>query len=146
MAARSVPVYLLCGYYGENNLGDDALLTVLLKEIPQPCRLLVTAHNADALASLAPDAELVNRRSLRSVLRSIGRVDAVVFGGGSLLQDSTSLRSLIYYLVIIAIARLRGCPVLLWGQGLGPLQRSISRAMVRLLLPVSYTHLRAHET
>ena len=135
MAARSVPVYLLCGYYGENNLGDDALLTVLLKEIPQPCRLLVTAHDAHAVAELAPDAEVVNRRSLRSVLRSIGRVDAVVFGGGSLLQDSTSLRSLIYYLVIIAIARLRGCPVLLWGQGLGPLQRRISRAMVRLLLP-----------
>ena len=135
MAARSVPVYLLCGYYGENNLGDDALLTVLLKEIPQPCRLLVTAHDAHAVAELAPDAEVVNRRCLRSVLRSIGRVDAVVFGGGSLLQDSTSLRSLIYYLVIIAIARLRGCPVLLWGQGLGPLQRRISRAMVRLLLP-----------
>ena len=119
MAARSVPVYLLCGYYGENNLGDDALLTVLLKEIPQPCRLLVTAHDAHAVAELAPDAEVVNRRSLRSVLRSIGRVDAVVFGGGSLLKDSTSLRSLIYYLVIIAIARLQGCPVLLWGQRLG---------------------------
>ena len=114
MAARSVPAYLLCGYYGENNLGDDALLTVLLKEIPQPCRLLVTAHNADALASLAPDAELVNRRSLRSVLRSIGRVDAVVFGGGSLLQDSTSLRSLIYYLVIIASP---GCGAALFCSG-----------------------------
>ena len=136
MAARSVPAYLLCGYYGENNLGDDALLTVLLKEIPQPCRLLVTAHDAHAVAELAPDAEVVNRRSLRSVLRSIGRVDAVVFGGGSLLQDSTSLRSLIYYLVVITAARFRGRPVLLWGQGLGPLQRPISRALVRALLPL----------
>ena len=135
LAARSVPAYLLCGYYGENNLGDDALLTVLLREMPQPCRLLVTAHDADALAALAPDAEAVNRRSLHSVLRSIGRVNAVVLGGGSLLQDSTSLRSLIYYLVIIALARLRGRPVLLWGQGLGPLQRPISRRLVRLLLP-----------
>ena len=135
MASRSVPAYLLCGYYGENNLGDDALLTALLREIPQPCRLLVTAHDADALAGLSPSAEVVNRRSLCSVLRSIGRVDAVVFGGGSLLQDSTSFRSLIYYLVIIAMAWLRGRPVLLWGQGLGPLQRPISRGMVRLLLP-----------
>ena len=57
LAARSVPAYLLCGYYGENNLGDDALLTVLLREMPQPCRLLVTAHNADAVAALAPDAD-----------------------------------------------------------------------------------------
>ena len=135
MAARSVPAYLLCGYYGENNLGDDALLTVLLKELPSPNRQLVTAHDADALAELAPDAEAVDRRSLRSVLLSIGRVDAVVFGGGSLLQDSTSFRSLIYYLLIIAMARLRGRPVLLWGQGLGPLQRPLSRRLVRLVLP-----------
>ena len=136
MAARSVPAYLLCGYYGENNLGDDALLTVLLRELPSPSRHLVTAHDADALAELAPDAEAVDRRSLRSVLLSIGRVDAVVFGGGSLLQDSTSFRSLIYYLLIIAMARLRGRPVLLWGQGLGPLQRPLSRRLVRLVLPV----------
>jgi len=136
VAARSVPAYLLCGYYGENNLGDDALLTVLLKELPSPNRQLVTAHDADALAALAPDAEAVDRRSLRSVLRSIGRVDAVVFGGGSLLQDSTSFRSLTYYLLIIAMARLRGRPVLLWGQGLGPLQRPLSRRLVRLVLPV----------
>ena len=52
------------------------------------------------------------------------------------MQDSTSLRSLIYYLVVITAARFRGRPVLLWGQGLGPLQRPISRALVRALLPL----------
>ena len=37
--------------------------------------------------------------------------------------------------MVITAARLRGRPVLLWGQGLGPLQRPISRALVRALLP-----------
>lgn len=135
LAVSSVPALLLCGYYGENNLGDDALLTVLLREIPAPYRLLVTAHDAEALSGLAPDAEAVNRRSLKTVLFSLRRVDAVVLGGGSLLQDSTSFRSLAYYLLLIVVARLRGCPVLLWGQGLGPLGRPLSRRLVRLLLP-----------
>jgi polysaccharide pyruvyl transferase CsaB len=60
-----------------------------------------------------------------------------VLGGGSLLQDSTSFRSLLYYAALITAARLQGKPVLLWAQGLGPLRRRRSRALVRLLLPLA---------
>ena len=136
MVDRSAGTLLLCGYYGEHNLGDDALLTVLLRDLPSGCRLWITAHDRQALGQLCPEARRVDRRSLQAVVAAVGRVDAVVLGGGSLLQDSTSLRSLIYYLVVITAARFRGRPVLLWGQGLGPLQRPISRALVRALLPL----------
>ena len=136
MVDRSAGTLLLCGYYGEHNLGDDALLTVLLKDLPSGCRLWITAHDELALGQLCPEAHRVDRRLLQAVVAAVGRVDAVVLGGGSLLQDSTSLHSLIYYLVVITAARLRGRPVLLWGQGLGPLQRPISRALVRALLPL----------
>ncbi len=129
------PDVLLCGYYGEDNLGDDALLQVLLQELPESVRPLITARDASAIQRLAPDASIVNRRSLRSVLRSISSVRALVLGGGSLLQDSTSVRSLVYYLLLIVVARLQGRTVILWGQGLGPLRRPISRLMVRLVLP-----------
>ena len=125
MVDRSAGTLLLCGYYGEHNLGDDALLTVLLRDLPSGCRLWITAHDRQALGQLCPEARRVDRRSLQAVVAAVGRVDAVVLGGGSLLQDSTSLRSLIYYLVVITAARFRGRPVLLWGQGLGPLQRPI---------------------
>ena len=30
----TAPVLLLCGYYGEHNLGDDALLQVLCRLFP----------------------------------------------------------------------------------------------------------------
>ena len=59
-----------------------------------------------------------------------------MLGGGSLLQDSTSFTSLLYYAALISVARLQGKPVLLWGQGLGPLRRRRSRALVRALLPL----------
>ena len=133
---RSTPALLLCGYYGENNLGDDALLSVLVGDLPAGVQLWITAHDPTSVARIRSDATPVDRRSLRAVLAAVGRVDAVVFGGGSLLQDSTSFRSLIYYLVLIAAARLRGRSVLLWGQGLGPLHRPISRWLVRVLLPL----------
>jgi polysaccharide pyruvyl transferase CsaB len=70
------------------------------------------------------------------VLAALGRSQALVLGGGSLLQDATSWRSLLYYLALIGAARLSGKPVLLWGQGLGPLRRRSSRLLVRLALPL----------
>jgi polysaccharide pyruvyl transferase CsaB len=126
---------LLCGYYGEHNLGDDALLTVLLQQLPAGVSPLVTAHD-QALVRSRFGVATVDRRRLGAVLGALGGCDSLVLGGGSLLQDSTSFRSLIYYAVLIAVCRLRGRPVLLWGQGLGPLRRRCSRLLVRGLLPL----------
>jgi polysaccharide pyruvyl transferase CsaB len=126
---------LLCGYYGEHNLGDDALLEVLLSQRPADTAVIVTAHD-ELQVQQRHDVATVNRRSLKAVLKALGRSRALVLGGGSLLQDSTSFNSLLYYAALICAARLQGKPVLLWGQGLGPLRRRRSRALVRALLPL----------
>ena len=126
---------LICGYYGEHNLGDDALLAVLLQSLPKGWTPIITAHDGQAVRRRHPAVEIVPRRSLAKAIRAVAVADAVVLGGGSLLQDSTSLKSLIYYLSLIATARLLAKPVILWGQGLGPLRRWISRLLVRITLP-----------
>ena len=43
-SADPLPV-LLCGYYGEHNLGDDALLEALLQLLPAGVTPLVTAFD-----------------------------------------------------------------------------------------------------
>lgn len=131
---------LLCGYYGEHNLGDDALLQVLLAQLPDGWRAVVTAWDQPQVrrsCAAWPELDTVNRRHLRSVLAALWRCDALVLGGGSLLQDTTSFASLLYYAALILAARARGLPVLLWGQGLGPLHRRRSRLLARLLLCVA---------
>ena len=119
---QSAQRLLLCGYYGEHNLGDDALLEVLLAQMPAGYQATVTAHDG-ALVRQRFSVETVPRRSLPLVLKALRRCRALVLGGGSLLQDSTSFKSLLYYAALIGAARLQDKPVLLWGQGLGPLQR-----------------------
>ena len=104
----TAPVLLLCGYYGEHNLGDDALLQVLVSSLPEPQQLLITARDPAPVLALAPSAHTVNRRSLRRCLRAALRADVLVLGGGSLLQDSTSFTSLVYYLLLMTVARLGG--------------------------------------
>ena len=125
---------LLCGYYGEHNLGDDALLEVLNKQLPEGWQPLITAHDAGAVQTIVPRGSVVNRRSLKAVLNSIKQVQVVILGGGSLLQDSTSVQSLIYYILLIVVAQVRRRPVLLWGQGLGPLRHAWSRYLVGRVL------------
>ena len=98
----SEPV-LLCGYYGEHNLGDDALLEALLAQLPPTAVPLVTAFDQEEI-SRRHGVDSVNRRSLGSVLSALRRCRALVLGGGSLLQDSTSFRSLIYYAALISAA------------------------------------------
>ena len=132
----AAPVLLLCGYYGEHNLGDDALLQVLLSSLPPQQQLLITARDPAPVLALAPSALTVNRQSLLRCMRAALKADVLVLGGGSLLQDSTSFSSLVYYLLLMAVARIGGAQVVLWGQGLGPLQRRISRVLVRSVLPV----------
>jgi polysaccharide pyruvyl transferase CsaB len=127
---------LLCGYYGEHNLGDDALLQVLLEQLPPGWTPLVTARDQREVQGRL-HGSTTDRTNLGGVLAALGGCRALVLGGGSLLQDTTSFRSLLYYTTLILAARLQGMPVILWGQGLGPLRRQRSRLLVRALLPLA---------
>ena len=44
-------------------------------------------------------------------------------GGGSLIQDVTSRRSLWYFLFTLRAAKARGCRVMMYGCGIGPVTR-----------------------
>ncbi|MFN9644616.1 MAG: polysaccharide pyruvyl transferase CsaB, partial [Cyanobacteriota bacterium] len=127
---------LLCGYYGEHNIGDDALLAVLLSQVPPGSDPLVTARDEPWVVERF-GVGTCDRRRLGEVLRALWFRDVLVLGGGSLLQDATSLKSLLYYCLLMVAARLQGKSVLLWGQGLGPLRRPVSRVLVRLVLPLA---------
>ena len=68
---------LLCGYYGESNLGDDALLQVLLETCPADWQPVITASDVASVKAMASHADVVDRRSIVSVLASVGQVQAV---------------------------------------------------------------------
>jgi polysaccharide pyruvyl transferase CsaB len=66
-----------------------------------------------------------------AVARAISRSDALVFGGGSLLQDNTSTRSLLYYLAVLKAARFFRKPVMIYANGIGPVNRPKNRRRVK---------------
>ncbi|MDR1065611.1 MAG: polysaccharide pyruvyl transferase CsaB, partial [Oscillospiraceae bacterium] len=72
----------------------------------------------------------VDRFAPASVFRALRRCDALVFGGGSLLQDHTSTRSLLYYLAILSLARALGRKIMIYANGIGPVTREKNRERV----------------
>lgn len=127
---------LIAGYYGFHNAGDEAMLAGLRRAIRE-LRPDVTFTAISGTASQTRRLHgigAVSRSDIRGIWEAIGRADLVMFGGGSLLQDVTSSRSLIYYLGLATMARLRRKPVMFCAQGIGPVTRPLGRALVPLIV------------
>lgn len=112
---------LLGGYYGFDNLGDDALLRAAITRVKAtypdtPICALTAKGKKD---SLKFGVRCAKRYSPTSLRREIRKAAVVVFGGGTLLQNGTSRRSILYYLSILLYAQKNGVPCELWGNGIG---------------------------
>lgn len=135
---------LLSGYYGFGNLGDEALLEVIVQRVRArfPTLQLDVLSNAPETTAAALSVEAIRRWDWPAVRAAIGRADVVISGGGGLLQNATSLRSLVYYAAILREAIRRGRKTMVFAQSIGPLDlwgrflvrrfcRGLSRATVR---------------
>ena len=124
----------MAAWVGSTNLGDELVFRGLRDQL--------SARGASVTAvSLAPDAtraahgvDAVGHRALPGLARALRRADAVVFGGGGLVQDSTSAFNAPYHLSRVWAARAAGAPVGAIGVGVGPLVTRLGRAVTRASL------------
>ena len=92
----------------------------------------MTAHPCKDCVDFA--VSCVCRMNAFSVIWTILHTDIFVLGGGTLLQDRTSLRSFLYYVWIIRLAAFLGCRVELWGNGFGDIKSCFSLRLFRSAL------------
>lgn len=127
---------MLSGYYGFGNAGDEALLAGLLAGIHRvaPHVVPVVLSGNPELTRQLHGVECTDRSNPVAVWRALGSAQGLISGGGSLLQDVTSRRSVFYYLGVMAMAGLRDLPYCVYGQGIGPLTSRSGRAFTRWIL------------
>ncbi|HWP79339.1 MAG TPA: polysaccharide pyruvyl transferase CsaB [Candidatus Acidoferrum sp.] len=128
--------FLLCGYYGYGNAGDEMLLSTIVRNLTRKdgeVRICVLNRDRAAI-SCVQDVALARRFSLPEVMSAMRRSKVLVFGGGNLLQDVTSVKSLVYYLTLLRLAKGLGLKTMLYGNGIGPLRSSVGRRMSKKVL------------
>ena len=122
---------LICGAYGMHNLGDDAVLHAIVEEMrsidpTMPVRVLSRRPRETSAENGVAATHMFNVFGFH---RAMKRSKLYINGGGSLIQDVTSSRSLWYYLYTIAAAKRRGCRVMMYGCGIGPVNKSFDRRL-----------------
>ncbi|NLC07142.1 MAG: polysaccharide pyruvyl transferase CsaB, partial [Syntrophomonadaceae bacterium] len=126
---------VLSGYYGFDNAGDEALLAAIsgtLRELKPEINIVVLSASPRRTQELHGVAA-VSRFNPISLIQTLKRADLLISGGGSLLQDVTSWRSILYYLGVVTLALILGRPVMFYAQGIGPIRRPWARWLTRVI-------------
>ena len=127
---------VICGAYGRGNAGDDAILLAILREL--------RSINPDLSCQVFSRNPIDTRRTYRvnafytfnfwKAVHCFKQAKFFINGGGSLMQDVTSYRSLWFYLWTLAAAKRHGCPVIMYGCGIGPIQYPSNRKLCARVL------------
>ncbi len=120
---------VLCGYYGAKNLGDDALLAEALRRCREEDRVACVICQRRRNTRRDFGVRCISRTNLFGISKLLRRGRRLILGGGSILQNTTSNRSLFYYSHLILSAKRKGARVELWANGLGPLKGQRARAI-----------------
>ena len=115
----------LLGYFGFGNLGDETTLRVLSEHLKQRGIEI---------------SGVISRRSSseKSLISIIGESDALLLGGGNLLQNETSLLSLLYYASVMLMALAMKKRTLALASGVGEIRGAAATVITRLTVSRLY--------
>ena len=113
---------VVCGAYGKGNAGDDAILVCMIRQLRQqdpdlPITVMTRKPRQTAMLTGVSTVHIFNILAAGRVMK---KSRLYISGGGSLIQNVTSNRSLSYYLYSIRQAKKAGCKVMMYGCGIGP--------------------------
>ncbi|MGB9866341.1 MAG: polysaccharide pyruvyl transferase CsaB [Bacillota bacterium] len=131
-----MPRVVIAGYHGFGNLGDEAILQATLCEFRRlaPEVEFTVLSRDPAWTSGAYRVRSALRIDPRQVIKELRAAQMFLLGGGSLLQDMTSLRSLMYYAGLLWIGKKLTGKAMVFANGIGPITTPLGRALSRTAL------------
>lgn len=140
---------LISGYYGFYNIGDEAILKSIIEALrnEDPNIDIVVLSNDVEYTKSTYKVNAINRWKLNDIYKELLKCDGLISGGGSLFQDVTSSRSILYYTGIIWLAKFAKKPIFIYAQGVGPIEKKNNRKIVgKFFNKVDYITLRDKES
>jgi len=128
---------VISGYYGFDNSGDEAVLQSILFALEEQGQqqgvkiepIVLSANPARTTKMYGVRA--VPRMKIGAVLGALRESNGLISGGGSLLQDATSSRTIPYYLAILKLAQWLRKPTFIYSQGIGPVNKQMFWPWIR---------------
>lgn len=114
---------MISGYYGFHNSGDDSILKSMVESLinERPDLKIIALSNDPAETKEKYGIDAINRFNIFRIILALRKTRLFISGGGSLIQDVTSDKSLAYYLSVIKLAKRLGAKVMLYANGIGPI-------------------------
>ncbi len=127
---------LISGYHGFSNSGDEALLFAILNTLRKkdPSLDFTVLSKTPQMTAQTYNVKSISRYNFFKVRKEMRRSKMLLFGGGSLLQDVTSSKSILYYLALIRLAQLCGMKTMLYANGIGPIIKKRDRKIASWIL------------
>jgi polysaccharide pyruvyl transferase CsaB len=114
---------IISGYYGFKNIGDDAMLMAIINNLrrykPDIRMIVLSKEPSEVRSTYGVDS--ISRLNIIRIIKAMKRARLFIYGGGNLIQDNTSSRSLLYYLGTVWFAKKMGLKVMFYANGIGPL-------------------------
>lgn len=128
--------FALFGYYGYNNSGDDALLLAIVENLRKHRKDVSLCVMTNRVGEVCRELGVAtfHRFNLWGVFQALRSSHVLVFGGGNLIQDATSTKSLLYYIFVLRLAQLLGVKTMLYSNGIGPVRRPLNKKIVASVL------------
>lgn len=124
----------ISGSYGGLNLGDEAILEVIITELRRSLPVEITVFSRDPADTLARHrverAVPVRELSRDEVLPEIEGLDLLILGGGGILYDGEAH----LYVREALLAQERKIPVLVYAVSAGPLREPTAQRLTRTCL------------
>lgn len=127
---------LISGYYGFKNSGDDALLHAIISDLKNTApdkKAVVLSKNPEETKTIY-NVHAISRTNPFAIIYHLLKAKLLISGGGTLIQDATSTKSLIYYLSVIMLSKVFNTKVMLYANGIGPVIQDKNKLITKKIL------------
>lgn len=126
----------ISGFYGFGNAGDEAILYSMVSsfknQMPDIEISILVNKEINELKNFG--VKFISRQNYVAIIKAMLETDLFISGGGGLIQDITSIRSIEYYLGLINSAKLLGKKVIVYAQGIGPVTTPKGKKLTKNIL------------
>jgi polysaccharide pyruvyl transferase CsaB len=123
----------LVGFFGNNNVGDEAILRAMISQFKKYYKPIQIVVFTDAPEETREKYEVIvfSRKKLTHLIAGVNYCDMIVFAGGSLFQDQTSLLNMFYYAGMAQLCKFYKKKLIFYSQGFDHLKHFLSRWLLK---------------